>query len=60
MLSHHFPFTGTDGQSIFSVQALTYYSFFKGKAFFSNCTHLLTRTQEKTFEDVFLIKIANK
>ena len=28
--------------------------------FFANCTHLLTRTQEKKFEDVFLVKIANK
>ena len=27
--------------------------------FFANCTHLLTRTQDKKFEDVFLAKIAN-
>ena len=28
--------------------------------FFVNSTHLLTRAQEKTFEDVFLVKIANE
>ena len=28
--------------------------------FFAICTHLLTRTQEKRFEDVFLVKITNK
>ena len=27
--------------------------------FFSNCTHILTRTQVKKFEDMFLIKIAS-
>ena len=25
--------------------------------FLENCTHLLTRNQEKKFEDVFLVKI---
>ena len=25
-----------------------------------NCTHILTRTQEKMFEDMFLVKIVNK
>ena len=29
--------------------------------FFSwNCTHILTRTQRKKFEDMFLIKISSK
>ena len=28
--------------------------------FFRNCTHILTRTQGKKFEDMFLVKIANK
>ena len=28
--------------------------------FFRNCTHRLTRTQGKKFEDMFLVKIANK
>ena len=28
--------------------------------FFRNCTHILTRTQRKKFEDMFLIKIASK
>ena len=28
--------------------------------FFKNCTHILTRTQGKKFEDMFLVKIANK
>ena len=27
---------------------------------FASCTHLLARPQEKTFEDVFLVKIENK
>ena len=29
-------------------------------SFFKNCTHILTRTQEKKFEDMFLVKIASK
>ena len=28
--------------------------------FFTNCSHLSTRTQEKKGEDVFLVKIANE
>ena len=28
--------------------------------FFRNCTHMLTRTQAKKFEDTFLVKIASK
>ena len=28
--------------------------------FFWNCTHILTRTQGKKFEDMFLVKIASK
>ena len=28
--------------------------------FLAICTHLLARTQEKTFEDVFLVRIASK
>ena len=28
--------------------------------FFANGTHLLARTQEQKFKDVFLVKIANK
>ena len=28
--------------------------------FFRNCTHILTRTHEKRFEDMFLVKIASK
>ena len=28
--------------------------------FFWNCTHMLTRTQGKTFEGMFLVKIASK
>ena len=28
--------------------------------FFRNCTHILTRTQAKKFEDTFLVKIASK
>ena len=28
--------------------------------FFRNCTHILTRTQGKMFEDMFLVKIASK
>ena len=28
--------------------------------FITNCTHLLTRTQANTFEDVLLVKIASK
>ena len=27
---------------------------------FRNCTHILTRTQGKTFEDMFLVKITSK
>ena len=29
-------------------------------SFFRNCTHMLTRTQEKQFEDMFLVKTASK
>ena len=29
-------------------------------SFFRNCTHILTRTQRKKFENVFFVKIANK
>ena len=28
--------------------------------FLRNCTHILTRTQGKKFEDMFLVKIASK
>ena len=28
--------------------------------FFRNCTHILTRTQGKKFEDMFLVKIASQ
>ena len=28
--------------------------------FFRNCAHMLTRTQGESFEDMFLVKIANK
>ena len=28
--------------------------------FFRNCTHILTRTKGKKFEDMFLVKIASK
>ena len=28
--------------------------------FFRNCTHILTRTQGRKFEDMFLVKIASK
>ena len=28
--------------------------------FFRKCTHLVTRTQDQKFEDVFLVKIVNK
>ena len=28
--------------------------------FLRNCTHILTRTQGKKFEDMFLVKIANQ
>ena len=28
--------------------------------FFRNCTHILTRTQAKKFEDTFLVNIASK
>ena len=28
--------------------------------FFKNCTHILTRTQRKKFEDIFLVRIASK
>ena len=28
--------------------------------FFRNCTHILTRTKRKKFEDMFLVKIASK
>ena len=30
------------------------------QVFFRNCTHILTRTQGKKFEDMFLVKIASK
>ena len=30
------------------------------QVFFRNCTHILRRTQEKKFEDMFLVKIASK
>ena len=30
------------------------------QVFFRNCTHILTRTQGGKFENMFLIKIANK
>ena len=30
------------------------------QAFFRNCTHILTRTQGKEFEGMFLVKIASK
>ena len=28
--------------------------------FFRNCTHIMTRTQGEKFEDMILVKIANK
>ena len=51
------------GSIIFSVQTLTNCPFLTGwlyADFFANCTHLLTRTQEKKFEGVFLVKMALK
>ena len=30
------------------------------QVYFRNCTHILKRTQRKKFEDMFLVKIANK
>ena len=56
-------FSHADGQSFPQYNTLKIVHFLKvGKMpiLFANCTHLLTRTQEKKFEDVFLIKIANK
>ena len=57
------PFSPYLWSIILSVQTLIKCPFFKVgnmQDFFRNCTHILTRTQEEKFEDMFLVKIASK
>ena len=60
--SCRFPYI--DGSSFSPYKPLQNVDFSKvGKLqlfFFRNCTHILTRTQGKKFEDMFLVKIASK
>ena len=50
---HHFLQTNPYKMSIFQRSVTCSF-------FFRNCTHILTRTQAKMFEDTFLVKIASK
>ena len=52
-------FPCTDGQS-FSQYKLSIFEKLVTCRSFANCTHLLTRTQEKKSEEMFLVKIENK
>ena len=55
--SLHCPYT--DGQSFSQYKPSQIVHFRKVgtmQIFLANCTHLLTRTQKKKFEDVFLVK----
>ena len=59
--SRRFPYS--DGPSFSPYKPLQDVDFSKVgnmQFFFSNCTHILTRTQGKKFEDMFLVKIASK
>ena len=59
--SRCFPFI--DGPSFFRTDPYKMSIFQRSVTcsfFFRNCTHILTRTQGKKFEDMFLIKIASK
>ena len=58
--SHRFPYI--DGPSCSPYKPLQNANFSKvgNKVFFRNCTHILTRTPGKKFEDMFLVKIASK
>ena len=60
-LSRCFPYI--DGPSFSPYKPLQNVDFSKVgniKIFSRNCTHILTRTQGKKFEDMFLVKIASK
>ena len=50
---HHFLRTNPYKMSIFQRSVTC-------SLFFRNCSHILTRTQGKKFEDMFLVKIASK
>ena len=59
--SRRFPYI--DGPSFSPYKPLQNVDFSKVgnmQFFFRNCTHILTRTQAKMFEDTFLVKIASK
>ena len=59
--SRRFPYI--DGPSYFLLTNTYEMPIFQRLAtcsFFRNCTHILTRTQAKKFEDMFLVKIASK
>ena len=52
LMAHHFLRTNPYKMSIFQ-RSITC-------SFFRNCTQILTRTQGKKFEDMFLVKVASK
>ena len=59
--SRRFPYI--DGPSFYPYKPLQNVDFSKVcnmQFVFRNCTHILTRTQGKKFEDMFLVKIASK
>ena len=43
-----------------SIQNVDFSKVGNMQVFFRNCTHILTRTQGKKFEDMFFVKIASK
>ena len=53
LMVHHFLRTNPYKMSIFQRSVTCSF-------FFRNCTHTLTRTQGKKFEDMFLVKVASK
>ena len=54
LIVNNFPSANPNKLSIFAIERLV------TCRFSANCTHLLTRTEEKKFEDVFFVKITNK
>ena len=60
-ISRRFPYI--DGPSLSPYKALQNVDFSKAGSmqfFFRNCIHILTKTQGKKFEDMFLVKITSK
>ena len=56
-------FPKIDGPPFSPYKPLQNVDFSRGRqhaVFFRNCTHILTRTQAKKFEEMFLVKIASK